>query len=111
MGYLVIYCREERGVKNWGTVTIYVDGEEFVSDDFELGDDEGMVITMGGGDDGYTPLHVAALGSSKDAALVLLEAGADVNERSSSGVTALQIAESRRDKELVRLLRDRGAEE
>jgi len=36
-----------------GTITIYVDGEEFVSDDFELADDDEMVITMGGGDDGY----------------------------------------------------------
>jgi ankyrin repeat protein len=60
---------------------------------------------------GYTPLHVAALGGSTDAALVLLESGADVNERSSSGVTALEIAEHRGDRELVQLLRDRGARE
>jgi len=71
----------------------------------------GANVRLKGGDDGYTPLHAAAIGSSKDATRVLLEAGADVNERSSSGVTALQIAESQRDKELVQLLRDRGAEE
>ncbi len=39
--------------KEDGFVTVYIDGEEFMSGDLETAENEDMMITMGGADDGY----------------------------------------------------------
>jgi ankyrin repeat protein len=56
------------------------------------------------------PLHSALAGSQKEVALVLLDAGAEVNAREHQGTTPLHEAAQHGDAELVRLLLERGAD-
>jgi ankyrin repeat protein len=58
--------------------------------------------------DGRTPLHAAVWADNKPAAILLLEAGANVNARQDSyGYTPLMIAARQGDEEMVRILLNR----
>ena len=57
------------------------------------------------------PLGTAAFVRSVPLTRLLLDAGADVNGRGEGGFTALDSAKQSGDEELIRLLRERGAEE
>jgi ankyrin repeat protein len=60
---------------------------------------------------GRTPLLQAIDQSSDDLKLIraLIEAGSDVNARDASGRSALELAQDRREKKLVKLLKEAGA--
>ncbi len=62
--------------------------------------------------DGWTALHLAAFFGKREAAAVLIEAGADVNARSLNPMrnTPLHAAAAGRSSELVRLLAEHGAD-
>ncbi len=59
----------------------------------------------------YTSLHHAAEQGNKALVKVLLDNGADTNIKDDLGKTPLKIAEEKDHKEIVDLLRERGAEE
>lgn len=61
---------------------------------------------------GFRPLHLAAQQGQVEAAKVLLDAGAEVDPRNAFGNTPLFVAvfNSRGDGELIRMLRERGAD-
>jgi ankyrin repeat protein len=62
------------------------------------------------GDDGWTPLHVAALvDGALEVVRLLLEHGADVEVKNEEGKTTLQVAAARGYDEVVKLLREHGA--
>jgi ankyrin repeat protein len=56
------------------------------------------------------PLHSALAARQKEVAVVLLDAGAEVNAREHQGPTPLHEAAQHGDVELVRLLLERGAD-
>ena len=56
------------------------------------------------------PLHSALAARQKEVALVLLDAGAEVNAREHQGTTPLHEAAQHGDVELVQLLLERGAD-
>lgn len=60
--------------------------------------------------EGYSALDWAVYDNKVEAARLLLDHGADINARGSSGVTPLMTAASRGHVESVRLLLDRGAD-
>ena len=60
--------------------------------------------------DGDTPLHLAAAGGYLEAATLLLEKGADVEDRSTTGWTPLHRAAYGGHAEVCALLLDRGAD-
>ena len=55
-------------------------------------------------DDGWTPLHYAALGGSKETAKLLIVEGVDVNTKNDEGETALHQAAHGGHKEVAELL-------
>ncbi len=57
-----------------------------------------------------TPLHSAAAIGSRELIVLLLDAGARVNEKQKGGFTALQACALQGNVELVRLLLERGAD-
>ena len=59
---------------------------------------------------GFTPLLYAVLAGDGETVRVLLDAGADVNDASPDGVSALMLALTKRHEELALLLLDRGAD-
>ena len=59
---------------------------------------------------GFTPLLYAVLAGDGETLRVLLDAGADVNDASPDGVSALMLALTKRHEELALLLLDRGAD-
>ncbi|KAJ8676247.1 hypothetical protein QAD02_012033 [Eretmocerus hayati] len=61
-------------------------------------------------DEGHTPLHQAILKEDPESAIFLLENGADINARTSSGETALQLSVHCRLGEVVQALCRRGAD-
>jgi uncharacterized protein len=64
-------------------------------------------------DDGFTPLHLAVYGGSEAAARILIEAGADVNVRSTGSIARvppLGTAAFVRSLPLARVLLDAGAD-
>ena len=58
---------------------------------------------------GFTPLLYAVLAGDGETVRVLLDNGADVNDASPDGVSALMLALTKRHEELALLLIDRGA--
>ena len=63
--------------------------------------------------DGFTPLHAAAHAQHADIAVLLIEAGADLNARNRFGNTALWVAlfnVRETDGEVVRILLNAGAD-
>jgi hypothetical protein len=58
-----------------------------------------------------TALHLAAAAGRRDAAALLLEAGADVNARAACGETPLRLAVERQAAETAALLRSKAGEE
>jgi ankyrin repeat protein len=75
------------------------------------------VLNANDSDSGWTALHFAAEKSDKDSmhrkmtmASLLLEAGADINVRTRSGFTVLDLAAECDNKMLVKLLLDAGAD-
>ena len=54
--------------------------------------------------DKATPLHFASIAKRKENAKILLQAGANVNQRDNSGNTAMHIAVANKDLAMVRLL-------
>jgi ankyrin repeat protein len=60
---------------------------------------------------GYTPLIRAVEEGQRAAVVELLAHGADLTPRTSRGDTALGMAQRRRDRAIIRLLRDAGAKE
>src|SRR5689334_18021896 len=71
--------------------------------------DRGAAIDARHSDGGSTPLHYAVIRDDLPIAQLLIARGADVNATYRSGVTALQLAASRGNLEMVRLLIDSGA--
>ena len=71
----------------------------------ELGAD----VNLGQPSEGRTPLHVAALSGCSDAVLLLLDAGARVNERTGCGRTALHFVAAVHSRKICKLLLSRGA--
>ena len=59
--------------------------------------------------DGKTPLHIAAFCGQCDAAVLLLDAGARVDDRTRIGSTALHLAAAHHRSKLCKLLLSRGA--
>ncbi|MDH5657148.1 MAG: ankyrin repeat domain-containing protein, partial [Spirochaetia bacterium] len=59
-----------------------------------------------GSEDGNTPLMIAAMTGSKEAAEILIQLGAKQEEQNKKGFTALKWAESQGHEELVRLLKN-----
>ena len=59
-------------------------------------------------DEHYTPLHIAAQEGHKAVAELLIAKGADVNAKDKNGDTPLDLAKSKRNEELVDLLRKHG---
>lgn len=61
---------------------------------------------------GATALHLAAVGRNTTSILLrLLEAGADINVQDDRGRTPLYIAKQHDNKDAIRILLDRGAED
>jgi uncharacterized protein len=62
--------------------------------------------------DGWTPLHLAAFFNHPEAARLLIDAGADVNARSTNAMTnmALHAAVAGRAADVARILLERGAQ-
>ena len=56
-------------------------------------------------DYGFTPLHLAALGSRKEVVELLIAKGADVNAKDDYGTTPLDLPD---DEEIADLLRKHG---
>lgn len=55
-----------------------------------------------------SPLHIAAIHGREECGEVLLENGADVNERNWEGCTALHLAASHKHPEFIEMLLDKG---
>ncbi|EGB09920.1 hypothetical protein AURANDRAFT_15998, partial [Aureococcus anophagefferens] len=58
---------------------------------------------------GLTPLHTAAHWGHSDTAVLLLDAGARVNDRAGTSDTALHFAARRNNSKMCKLLLSRGA--
>jgi uncharacterized protein len=82
------------------------------ADDADVENDEEIIIAglVGSGGGGLTPLIFAAREGHLEAARVLLDAGADVNQTSEYGWTPLLTAVNNRNYQLARLLIERGAD-
>jgi ankyrin repeat protein len=65
---------------------------------------------VGGGSGGLTPLVFAAREGNLEAAKVLLDAGADVNQTTEYGWTPLLVATNNRNYKLAAMLLERGAD-
>ena len=61
-------------------------------------------------DDGWTPLHCAALGGGREAVEMLLDAGASVDPTDKDGATPLLIAAVLGHTDVTKLLLERGAD-
>jgi hypothetical protein len=57
----------------------------------------------------WTALHTAALGDKREAALLLLDAGARVDDFERNGLTALHLAAANSNSKMCKLLLSRGA--
>ncbi len=68
---------------------------------------ESGVVARGPGGD--TPLHAALWAGDDEAAVALLEAGAEVDARGEEGYTPLQVAIARQNADMARFLLERGA--
>ena len=62
------------------------------------------------GEDGETPLHVAAAHGIPEIVTALIEAGADVNARATGGMTPLHVAALSEKPEIVTALSEAGAD-
>src|SRR5262249_26848866 len=103
--------KDRPGVDRYGRTDLHhacVDGDagrvaELLADGFDPGAAD---------DDGRTPLHAAVQAWSLPCCIALLEAGAPVDATDAHGNTPLANAvfESRGRGELIKLLRDRGAD-
>jgi ankyrin len=71
--------------------------------------EEGADVHAGSPGDGRTPLHGAAYNGQHDAAALLLDAGARVDDRNGSGSTALHRAAAQGRTDMCKLLLSRGA--
>ena len=71
--------------------------------------EQGADVNVGWPVDGWTPLHGAALYGHLDAAVLLLDAGARVDDRDRDGHTALHCAACNGRKNMCKLLLSRGA--
>lgn len=92
--------------RNWNTpVFARMASTSAVADCIESGSD--LHATD---DDGYTPLHHAALQGDAGSLTLLVEAGADVNVRSGQGQTPLHYAATNPDAAVAALLLEAGAE-
>ena len=92
--------------RNWNTpVFARMASASAVTDCIESGSD--LHATD---DDGYTPLHHAALQGDAGSLTLLVEAGADVNVRSGQGQTPLHYAATNPDAAIAALLLEAGAE-
>ena len=68
----------------------------------------GIAVDQKGPFNGYTALHDAVSQGHLETAKVLVSGGADVNLRNGSGSTALEMAISRQDTRMEKLLRAAG---
>jgi len=59
----------------------------------------------------WTPLHYACWRNHQETAALLLDSGADINARAQGGMTPLRISKRMGRTEIVKFLRERGAEE
>jgi len=71
--------------------------------------EQGADVHVGLPDHGWTPLHIAACDDQRDAAVLLLDAGARVDDRAGGGQTALHFAGWNGHIDLCKLLLSRGA--
>ena len=70
--------------------------------------DHPTLVNCTGESNGWTPLHYAADGDRKDLAELLLRNKADVNAKSKLGDTPMEVAASKRHKDMEKLLRRQG---
>ena len=75
----------------------------------QLLEDDSLLVNSPGGSRGTTPLHSAIKGGQLEAAKVLLDHGADIEADVFSEGRPLQLAVEMRDRAMVRLLLERGA--
>lgn len=68
--------------------------------------DRGAPVNAMAGTGRYTPLHLAVIDSRDEAAVLLVERGADLEQKNAQGFNALEIAASRRDYELAGALEE-----
>ena len=68
-------------------------------------------VSIRGGRDGFTPLHVAAFKGYTDVVRLLLNNGADINAVAIGGKTPLHLAHEGKNEEMAAFLRQRGATE
>lgn len=61
-------------------------------------------------EDGKTPLHFAAYGTSSEAMKLLIEHGSIIDSRDKQGCTPLIYACDNGDEEMIKLLLDNGAD-
>ena len=66
-------------------------------------------IDKQGPHNGYTALHDAIWQNNVETARALIEAGANLNLKSNRGETPLEFAKSRKQKEIVALIEQRGS--
>ena len=71
--------------------------------------EQGANVHLGRPSDGFTPLQIAASQGHSDAAVLLLDAGARVEDRDSYGWTALHFAAQHNHPKMCKLLLSRGA--
>jgi hypothetical protein len=71
--------------------------------------EHGADVHVGFPEPGLTPLHGAAIRGHHDAAVILLDAGARVDGRSTHGFTALYLAAAQNHRKICKLLLSRGA--
>ncbi|EGB09366.1 hypothetical protein AURANDRAFT_23860 [Aureococcus anophagefferens] len=71
--------------------------------------ERGADVHLGWPSYGWTPLHIASLRDACDVAVLLLDAGVRVDDRSASGLTALHVAALENRSKMCKLLLSRGA--
>ena len=71
--------------------------------------ENGADVHLGRPSHGMTPLHIAINWSCRDAAVLLLDAGARVNDSNLDGRTALHLAAANGNSKMCKLLLSRGA--
>ena len=77
----------------------------------EAGDDVNARHVRFAGDEGRTPLHIAAAQNNVAMIAILIQKGADINARSDGGVTPLRAACDNRSFRAVQALVDHGADQ
>ena len=104
---------QSKGCEDWTSEEFWSDADaQMISNCLDLGlSVESRVSQLKIGEEGLTPLHLAAAFSPNIEILsVLLRAGSNVNTRTKRGFTALHLAASLNNSEVTKLLIEFGAD-